>query len=221
MCPNLTYHDGVTPSTCGKLFQYYDSHISTWLILKHIPDLEIIDPRVAAYLDLEDSPQVEDLDLKDSGTGFLFTGLHCASFFGIVELVVALIEMGCYGTEEGDFWGYTPFAWAAWDGPEEVVGILLRGKEVNPDKPGVSGRTPLSLVAERRQEGVVKILLGREGINPDGLDSCNRTPLYYAAGEGHEEVVKMLLQWGEVDPDVVDSWAQHPSGAPLLGDTRV
>ena len=40
-----------------------------------------------------------------------FSGLHCASFFGIVEVVAALVEVGCYGINEEDFSGstYTTF----------------------------------------------------------------------------------------------------------------
>jgi len=33
--------------------------------------------------------------------------LHCASFFGIAEVVAALIEMGCYDINERDFLGCT------------------------------------------------------------------------------------------------------------------
>ena len=56
----------------------------------------------------------------------LFSGLHCASFFGIVEVVATLIEMKCYNINEGDLLGRTPVAWAADNGYEEAVRILLR-----------------------------------------------------------------------------------------------
>ena len=35
-----------------------------------------------------------------------FSGLHCASFFGIVEVVVDLIKMECYDINEEDFFGW-------------------------------------------------------------------------------------------------------------------
>ena len=54
-----------------------------------------------------------------------FSGLHCASFFGIVEVVADLIEMGCYDINKGDFSGCGPLAWAARNGHEGVVEILL------------------------------------------------------------------------------------------------
>jgi len=78
-----------------------------------------------------------------------FSGLHCASFFGIIEAVAGLIEMECYDINEGDFAGCAPLVWAAWNGHKRVVEILLGRKEINPDKPDNDGRhrshVPLSM----------------------------------------------------------------------------
>ena len=40
--------------------------------------------------------------------------------------------------------GYTPLAWASRNGHEEVVKILIRREEVNPDKSDAGGTTPHS-----------------------------------------------------------------------------
>ena len=128
----------------------------------------------------------------DHPKGSLWNGLHCASHFGIVEVVTALIQMGCYDLNEGDYWGYTALASAAWKGHEEVVEILLGREEVSPDKPDNQGRTPLSHAAHCGNEEVVKILLGREEVNPDKPDSEGRTPLMLAASWGRQGVVAML-----------------------------
>ena len=103
--------------------------------------------------------QVPDLLLWCYNTIFKFSGLHCASFFGIVEVVATLMGMECYDINEGDFLGYTPLAWSSRNGHEEVVKLLLEQEEVNPDKPDNFGRTPLSYAAEGGCEGVVKLLL--------------------------------------------------------------
>jgi len=84
---------------------------------------------------------------KDFYTGFLWSGLHCASRFRIVEVVAALIDMGCYDLNEGDCWGCTALSFASEEGHEEVVKILLGRKEVNPNKAEYDGRTPLMLAA--------------------------------------------------------------------------
>ena len=83
-------------------------------------------------------------------------------FFGIADLVVALIAMECYDINEGGFGGYTLLAWATSNGHEGMVKILLDRGDVNPDKPDDDGQTPLSYAAENGREGVVKALLGRE-----------------------------------------------------------
>jgi len=139
-----------------------------------------------------------------------FSGLHCASFFGIVEVVVGLIEMGCYDINEGDFSGRTPLAWAAHSGHEEVVNFLLGREEVNPDKPDIEGLTPLSLAAWNGHEQVVGILLGQEEVNPDKPGNYGRTPLSYAASDGHDGVVKILLGRKEVDPNKPNNDGQTP-----------
>jgi len=64
----------------------------------------------------------------------LFSGLHCESFFGIVEIVAGLVEMeGCDINQLG-FTCNTPLHWAAWNRHEGVVEILLRLDGISPDK---------------------------------------------------------------------------------------
>ena len=79
-----------------ELFQDYDGHISTGLLLGRVDRV----PR--------------------SGPDFslLFSGLHCPSFFRIAEVVAASMEGGCCDINELDFWGYIPLAWAARNGHE-------------------------------------------------------------------------------------------------------
>ena len=153
--------------------------------------------------------QAKHLYPWNRGTCSPFSELHCASFFGISEVVAALIEMEFYDINEGDFAGCTPLAWAARNGHEEVVNILL-GREVNPDKAEHIGRTPLSFAAWYGHEGVVKILLGREDVSPDKPDGGGRTPLSHAAEAGHEGVTKILLGHQEVNPDKPDNDGQTP-----------
>jgi len=136
-----------------------------------------------------------------------FSGLHCASFFGIVEVVATLIEVECYDINEEGFWGCTPLSWAAYNGHEEVVKILLRRREVNPDKADDDGQTPLFFAAQNGHEGVVKTLLGQEEVNPDKPDRWGQTPLSIAAQNGYEGLLKILLERG-VNPDKQDNDGQ-------------
>ena len=171
-----------------KLFREYDGHISGILLLAEVLYLAPV----------------------DFYSSFLFSGLHCASYFGIVEVVADLIEMGCYNLNEGDLEGVTPLSWAALRGYEGVVEILLEREEVNPDKPDNFGQTPLSYAAGRGHEEVVKMLLRQERVNPDKPDDRGQSPLSHAAEYGHEGVVKILLGREEVNPNKPDCEGQTP-----------
>jgi len=178
-----------------ELFQEYDGHISAKLLFE----------------------EVEAPWLGDFGTNFLFNGLHCASFFGIVEIVATLIEMGYYDINEGDFGGNTPLSWAAHNGHDEVVKLLLRWEKINPNKPNGHGQTPLALASWSGRGGAVKLLLRLEEVNPDKPDDSGRTPLSYAAWGGHERVVKLLLRREEVNPDQPDNHSRTPLSYAVWG----
>ena len=154
--------------------------------------------------------QVKHMYLGDYDIFHSFSGLHCASFFGIGEVVATLIEMEYYDINGEDFLGRTPLAWAAQNGHEGVVDTLLRRDGVNPEKPDKYGRTPLLCAAQNGHGGVVKILLGREDVCPDKEDNYGQTPLIDAVRNGHEGVVDILLGRKEVNPDKPDNYGQTP-----------
>ena len=139
-----------------------------------------------------------------------FSGLHCASLFGITEIVNCLVEMEGCDINQMDSTGSTPLHWAARSGHEGVVKTLLGMDGANPDKPNNNGETPLWWAAYNGHEGVVKALLGRDDVNPDSPDNDGQTPLHWAAWNGHEELVKMLLGRDGVNPDVLDNDGQTP-----------
>ena len=154
--------------------------------------------------------QLKGLYVVPRTTWSPFSGLHCASFFRITEVVATLIERGCYDINEEDFSGCTPLAWAACNGHEGVVKILLGREEVVPDKPDNYGKTPLLLAALFGHEGVVKMLLEREEVDPNKPDRWGETPLSFAARNGHEGVAKVLLGRGEVSPNRPDNGDRTP-----------
>jgi len=156
--------------------------------------------------------QVKGLYLQNYSTYFPFSGLHCVSLFGIMEVVTGLIQMRCCDINAGDFFGFTPLAWAAHkvNGHEEVVKFLHECKEVDPDKPYNTGKIPLSHAASFGHEGVLKILPEREEVNPDKPNNDSWTPLTRAALRGNEAVVKILLSCEEVNADKPDDWGPTP-----------
>ena len=171
-----------------ELFRDYGGHISAQLLLE----------------------QVTYSGFRRQEMKFGFSGLHCASFFGIVDVVAVLIDLESYDINKGDFWGHTPLAWAAKHGHEGVVEILLGQAVVNPDKADIEGDTPLSHAARGGHEEVVKILLRQVGVDPDKPNNHGNTPLSLAAQCGHEEIVKTLLRQAKVDPDKTDNNGDTP-----------
>jgi len=140
----------------------------------------------------------------------LFSGLHCASIFGIDEIVAGLVKVEGCDVNKKDCLGNTSLMWAARCGHEGVVKILLGRGDINPDIPNNDGDTPLYCAAINKHEGVVKILLGRDDVNPDKPDNNGRTPLCWAGIDGQEGVVKILLGRGDVNPDKPDNDGYTP-----------
>ena len=141
-----------------------------------------------------------------------FAGLHCAAYFGCVEITVALLKTNKWAMQASDFNGNMALVLAANQGHEGVVRVLLEQRDIYANIPDTKyGQTPLLLAAENGHEGVVRMLLGRSDVNPDRADVENdRTPLSCAAENGYEGVVRMLLERNDVNPDKADDWVRTP-----------
>ncbi|KAM5342890.1 hypothetical protein ACJ41O_013856 [Fusarium nematophilum] len=104
----------------------------------------------------------------------------------------------------------TPLSWAAENGQEAVVKMLLDTDKVNVDLRDKYGRTPLSWAAQNGREAVVRLLLDTGKVDVDSRDNDDRTPLWWAAGNGREAVVRMLLDTGKVGVDSKDAGGRTP-----------
>ncbi|KAH0536092.1 hypothetical protein FGG08_006997, partial [Glutinoglossum americanum] len=129
------------------------------------------------------------------------TGVHVAAYFGLVGTIVSLLKNG-YNPELQDSYRRTPLSWAAGNGHEAAVKLLLATEKVDLDSKDSFGQTPLSRAAESGHEAVVKLLLATEKVDLDSKDSFGQTPL---SQSGHEAVVKLLLATKKVDLDSKDS----------------
>ena len=173
-----------------ELLNHYEDHVSSLSLFK----------------------QVHPGHAGGIGASPRFSGLHCASFFGNVELVTALMDAKSCDINQLDFAGNTPLFWAAENGHSGVIKLLLEQEDADPNHPGVDGQTPVGCAAVGGHEGVVRILLGREDVDPDRPDNRDNTPLSWAANNGHGGVVKLLLGRNDVDPNRPDENDRTPLG---------
>ena len=127
-------------------------------------------------------------------------------------------------------YGLTPLSWAAGNGFNDVVNLLLAKDGIDPDlKENQYSRTPLSWAAGNGHEATVRLLLetGKVGINLK--DKSGHTPLWWAVQNGYDAVVKLLLETSKVEVDLKDgnnrtplSWASengHKAVVKLLLET--
>ena len=172
-----------------ELLGQYENHVAANSLFEQI-------------LDPDDSLEVN--------TSSLFGGLHCASFFGIIDVMTGLLRKSGCDANQGDSAGITPLIWAVRGGQGEAVELLLRQEAINPGKQDNVGNTPIWWAANNGHNLIVKQLLDRKDVNPSEPDSAGQTPLFMAAFQGHELVVKQLLDREDVNPSQPEKSGETP-----------
>lgn len=135
-----------------------------------------------------------------------FTAIHIAAYFGLKEIMISLIADE-NGLDLKDTHGRTPLSYAAENGRESTVQLLLESDHIDPNSVDVNNRTPLSWAAECGHQQVVQSLLNA-GARVDFQDRMGYTPLSCAAANGHESVVQLMIGIHGVNPDIKDIYGQ-------------
>jgi len=103
-----------------RLLDRFDEHISVQLLYYY------------------DRRQFSDLGFGGVQELTGFTGLHGVAFFGIEEIVEAVLDMREWDGNAADSTGNTALTWAARKGHDGVVKRLLGRGDINPDQPALN-----------------------------------------------------------------------------------
>jgi ankyrin repeat protein len=143
--------------------------------------------------------------------------LHKAVCLGRLPIVKLLLDARAdVNKKNRDY--YTSLHWAAHNGHEEVINILLdNGAHINArrfsdENSQYGGDTPLYIAAQKGNKTVVEMLLQKNAdINIEGGDQGygGILPLEAASQKGHVEVVKMLLEKHN-DDTILHKFIQNP-----------
>ena len=98
-------------------------------------------------------------------TVLISTSLPCPIVYAehlslvLIRISRLVVGEGC-DIKQKDTMSDAPLGWAAGNGREGVVRLLIGRDDIDPDKAGEDDQTPLLRAARGGHEGVVKILLG-------------------------------------------------------------
>ncbi|CRG92276.1 Kinase D-interacting substrate of 220 kDa [Talaromyces islandicus] len=145
-----------------------------------------------------------------------FTAIHVAAYFGLKEMMISLIADG-NDLDLKDTHGRTPLSYAAENGHESTVLLLLESGHIDANSVDANNRTPLSWAVEYGHRQAVRSLLSNGAKvdiqdimeNPD-KDIYGQTALSHAAAMGYEPVVQLILSHPDVDLDSEDINGRTP-----------
>ena len=124
---------------------------------------------------------------------------------------VAEVLLASKAMDSADARGRTALSWAAGNGHNKVVKLLLDHDHGHLNSRDTKfGQTPLSWAAERGRARVVRLLVAHTGVEADIPDFNGQTPLAWAAEKGYTSVVKLLLASGRVDVNGRDKGGRTP-----------
>ncbi|OTB05176.1 hypothetical protein M426DRAFT_31693, partial [Hypoxylon sp. CI-4A] len=146
-----------------------------------------------------------------SETGYVdiperMNGLHLAAIFGLRKAMEELQNKD--DLDSKDSYGRTPLLWAANNGKENIVQLLLDTGKVDKDAKDNRHYTPLLAAIKAGHEGTVRLLLDYKADASTKYDGF--TSLSWAIHGRHEAVIRVLLANDQVDINVSEKGGQTP-----------
>lgn len=145
-------------------------------------------------------------DLNETKSCSPLSAMHVIAYFGFEKIISELLNRG-FKADVEDSTHRTPLWWAAWQGHEAVVELLLSQNHVNVNNRGFSyqrgaprySETPLGAAAESGKDKIVKLLIQREDVDVNLPDGYGYSPLLSAVWREHSAVVEMLLTRRDIE----------------------
>ena len=145
------------------------------------------------------------------------SAMHVTAYLGFEAMISELLNHG-FAADIEDSTHRTPLWWAAWQGHEAVVELLLSQNYVNVNNRGFSyqrgapryTKTPLGAAAGSGKDKIVKLFIQREDVDVNLLDGYGDSPLHSAAWRGHSAVVEMLLTRRDIEVNSKNVDGQTP-----------
>jgi ankyrin repeat protein len=128
-------------------------------------------------------------------------GVHLCAYFGL-ERVMTLLLKSSHTLFLRDADHRTPLAWAAEQGHEPIVKLLLSMDGVEVNAADRNGWTPLFLAAMRRHESVVALLLATDSIDTGFKNKFGLNLIRLAAADGKILTSTMLAVVYNMDRDL-------------------
>lgn len=117
-------------------------------------------------------------------------------------------QLEWFDIDAKDKFGRTLLSWAAENGNENVVKLLVEFGKANVNKRDSDDRTALLWAARNGNESIVQLLVESYNASVDAADVRGNTPLSYAAWGGYEGVASILIKTGKADPNC-RSWTNE------------
>lgn len=123
-------------------------------------------------------------------------GYHILAFFdqaNLLRLILGQTHGSWDVVDEKSPEGLTPLAMASVHGHPEVVELLLKLEQVDPNVKTSSGLTPLHLAVRHGNYSVVKALLTSRRVDANCRGSHGNTPLHMAIGNENKAILRLMI----------------------------
>ena len=137
--------------------------------------------------------------------------LHLAAYWGLRNVVTALVSVYNCAANCKDEKGHIPLHYAASNGHLEVVKYFIVELHCDPSDKNQYGYTPLHYACRHHCHlNIARYLIREEHCNPSCENNNGYTPLHYACIYGHLNIAQYLIREEHCNPSCEDNGGSTP-----------